>query len=230
MIPLRTYSLEWLDSLISVTLNPERPYLDNLQPEDIARLQEKIPTECIQVQSELNNHIFGVNKESQVQHMVKKYYNAIISLRETMNGNLGNPGLRNPDLVVIEQLLLSSLNDLLSFIEKRYGYYIDPGNGHMQSQDRASVPAKRKDAATKVLCNLSGDQIALILRGADEAQILKARSMNAVFKSIVPFLSTEHRENLSADSIRSKAYNPEEADRDMAVKALEAIIRKIQSY
>jgi hypothetical protein len=54
--------------------------------------------------------------------------------------------------------------------------------------------------------------------------------MNAVFKSIVPFLSTEHRENLSSNSIRSKAYNPEEADREAAISALQAIIRKIQSY
>jgi hypothetical protein len=54
--------------------------------------------------------------------------------------------------------------------------------------------------------------------------------MNAVFKFIIPYLSTPHKENLSAAAVRSKAYNPEEADRDAAVDALQRIIKKIQGY
>lgn len=213
MKSLRTYSLEWLDSLISVTLNPERPYRDKLQPGDISDLVEKIPVECIQVQSELNNQIFGVNKEGQVQHMVKKYHNAIVALRETLHAYEGKAEPRKQPILELQELLIASLNGLLSFIEKRYGYYIDPPRHGQPSPKNPSVsPVK---APARILCNLSGDQIAVILRGADESQVFKARSMNAVFKAIVPYLSTEHKENLSVDAM---------------VAALQAIIKKIQGY
>lgn len=228
MISLRTYSLEWLDSLISVTLNPERPYLDNLQPEDIVRLTEKIPEECTQIQSELNNHIFSINKEGQVQHMVKKYHNAIIALRETLAAYKERSVLSKAELYGMQTQLQTSLDSLLLFVEKRYGYYIDPLK-HNPPLQKVQAGSEIK-FTSKIMCSLSADQIALILRGADEAQVFKARSLNAVFKAIIPYLSTEHKETLSADAVRSKAYNPEEADREAAISALEAIIRKIKSY
>ncbi|WP_374173167.1 hypothetical protein [Flavobacterium tructae] len=83
---------------------------------------------------------------------------------------------------------------------------------------------------SKIECDLSIDQIALILRATDEARIIKARSMNHFFKMIVPHLSTPFKKDLSYQSVRSKSYSPEERDKEIAVKILEKIITKIQSY
>ena len=82
----------------------------------------------------------------------------------------------------------------------------------------------------KMECDLSADQIALILRAVDESRIVKARSMNHFFKIIVPYLSTPFKKDLSYQSVRSKSYNAEDRDKNIAVQALERIIKKINSY
>ncbi|WP_432221800.1 hypothetical protein ACRASX_14885 [Flavobacterium sp. TMP13] len=82
----------------------------------------------------------------------------------------------------------------------------------------------------KIECNLSADQIALILRAGDESRIIKARSMSQVFKTIVPYLSTSQKVDLSYDSMRSKSYNAEERDKEIAIQTLERIIKHIRDY
>ena len=101
----------------------------------------------------------------------------------------------------------------------------------MQEQIDGSVGSEFVEKAdSKMECMLSGDQIALILRATDEARIIKAKSMNYIFKSIVPYLSTPVRRNLSYKSIRAKSYNPEERDKELAIESLEKIISKIKTY
>ena len=229
---VRTYSLEWLDSLISVTLNPEKPYRQRIQDSDISSLLDKVPIEALQVQSELTAQLFALNKDSQVRHLVRKYYTALTSLQGIFVSYRSNPLFMAEQLSGLDVLILNCLTDLISFVEKRFAAYINPALP--DSTEVKDSPAAKSitlpDDKYKVLCTLSADQIALILRAADESQILKARSMNAVFKFIIPFLSTPHKESLSAAAVRSKAYNPEEGDRDAAVAALQKIIRKIQGY
>ncbi len=82
----------------------------------------------------------------------------------------------------------------------------------------------------KIQCTLSSDQMGLILRATDETRILKAKSMTQVFKTIVPYLSTPFKSNLSYHSVRSKSYNPEEKDKEFVIKTLEKIIKHIKEY
>lgn len=82
----------------------------------------------------------------------------------------------------------------------------------------------------KVECVLSTDQMGLILRAGDEARILKARSLNCVFKTIVPYLSSSQKKDLSYNSMRSKSYNPEERDKEIAIKTLRRIIKHIEEF
>lgn len=82
----------------------------------------------------------------------------------------------------------------------------------------------------KVECILSTDQMGLILRATDESRILKAKSMSLVFKTIVPHLSTPFKKDLSYQSVRSKSYNAEERDKEIAIQTLEKIIKKIKTY
>ncbi|MFD2943300.1 hypothetical protein [Flavobacterium notoginsengisoli] len=82
----------------------------------------------------------------------------------------------------------------------------------------------------KLECDLSADQIGIILRAADEARVVKSRSMTLVFQRIVPHLSTTFKKDLSYQSVRSKSYNAEENDKNIAILTLEKMIRKIKSY
>ncbi|MBF4485802.1 hypothetical protein [Flavobacterium sp. CSZ] len=82
----------------------------------------------------------------------------------------------------------------------------------------------------KIQCTLSSDQMGLILRATDETRILKAKSMSLIFKTIVPYLSTPFKRNLSYHSVRSKSYNPEEKDKEFVIKTLERMIKHIKEY
>ena len=82
----------------------------------------------------------------------------------------------------------------------------------------------------KLKCILSTDRLALILQAGDESRILKARSIREVFKTIVPYLSTSYKAELSYDSMRSKSYVLEESAKEIAVKTLERIIKHIKEY
>jgi hypothetical protein len=57
-----------------------------------------------------------------------------------------------------------------------------------------------------------------------------ARSLNSVFKNIVPFLSTPYQENISYDSMRSKSYSAESRDKEIVTETLQQMIKKINEY
>ncbi|MCC9063657.1 hypothetical protein [Flavobacterium piscisymbiosum] len=113
----------------------------------------------------------------------------------------------------------------IKYLEKKINFLIQEhnslvnGNSIWQSQDNG-----------KLECILSADQIGLILRATDETRIIKAKSMSYFFKSIVPYLSTPFKKDLSYQSVRSKSYNAEERDKEIAIQSLEKIIRKIKTY
>lgn len=98
----------------------------------------------------------------------------------------------------------------------------------LDSAPKSSITAIESNF--KMECDLSCDQIALILRAADESRVVKARSMSQVFKSIVPYLSTPFKKELSYQSVRSKSYNAEDRDKVVAIRTLEKMITKINSY
>lgn len=80
----------------------------------------------------------------------------------------------------------------------------------------------------KVSCTLTVHQLGILLRAADQAQLIRAPSLSAVFKAIVPFLSTLSTQDLSPGSVRSKSYLFEEKDREDTIIVLENLIEKIR--
>ncbi|MGE8339771.1 MAG: hypothetical protein ACN6OI_01955, partial [Flavobacterium sp.] len=127
-----------------------------------------------------------------------------------------------------QQHLISFLENWFSneirYIEKKTAVLLQEQNGISAGSEFF------QQADSKLECILSGDQIGLILRATDEARIIKAKSMNYIFKSIVPYLSTPVKRNLSYQSVRSKSYNAEDRDKEIAIESLEKIIRKIKTY
>lgn len=118
----------------------------------------------------------------------------------------------------------------IQYLEKKFHQLLLPLEEKAEKFAQKQADEEEKQEKAKVLCNLSTDQIALILRAAFELQIFKARSMNVIFKTIVPHLSTPYKENLSYDSMRSKSYVAEERDKEKAIEALEKIIDLINGY
>jgi len=94
------------------------------------------------------------------------------------------------------------------------------------AQSLADIPDNSADH-TKILCFLSIDQIALLLRALDSLRIIQARSMNSVFQRIAPHLSTRRKKDISWESMRAKAYQFEESDKQRVLKMLESVSRWI---
>ncbi|MXN91729.1 hypothetical protein GR160_10870 [Flavobacterium sp. Sd200] len=83
-------------------------------------------------------------------------------------------------------------------------------------------------AFPKILCTFSGNHLGILLRGADQAGLIRAPSLSAVFKAIIPFVSTPNAQDLSPDSVRSKSYLFDEKDREDTIIMLERLIEKIR--
>ncbi len=398
------YTLEWLDSLITVSLNPAITDVAAISDQEINSIIPRLGEEKSKQKSLLVNYVFGLTKEKQIELLLKQYHSALVVLLDQAMENLENAPDNRPAIKSVAHELIACVNELLSFIEVRFSNYLcaneripityhaikreevkprlkkledmfieknvdneirsiilktfysfidhppaatsvtfqevtylnellraielleDPtqtdhvystlddlliylnfnckdyinyftkvieekissventsekmdtllfyskefnqmcqksgvalnpqenglkeeiGNWFRQEilylekkNQHASMPleAEKGNLETvrtieeenhKVLCTLSTDQTALILRAATELRVLKSRSLNAMFKTIVPHLSTPHKENLSYDSVRSKSYVAEERDKEKAIEALENIIERINEY
>lgn len=133
----------------------------------------------------------------------------------------------HPQQTDLKEELSNWFTQEIFYLEKKLHLSIVPLQGTTENQ-KQKIPVDTEKA--KVLCILSTDQTGLILRAADELKILMARSMNEVFKTIVPHLSTPYKQNLSYDSMRSKSYAAEERDKEIAIQTLQHIIEKIREY
>lgn len=133
----------------------------------------------------------------------------------------------NPQYTDLKTELSNWFSQEIFYLEKKLHLSVVPMQSEKANLKTAASSEKEK---AKVLCILSTDQMGLILRAADEMKVLMARSMNEVFKTIVPYLSTPYKENLSADSMRSKSYAAEERDKEIVIQTLEQIIKKIREY
>lgn len=399
---IKIYPLEWLDNLILQTLKPENISSTSITKHDLALISADLSKESRKIQVQIKNEVFAIRKKRQIRLLVRKYHSSFIFLLDNIVENKNNQLFKNDELAAIADLVISSLDGLLSFIEARFSTFLsldhrvpltyiivsrnelqlkikklkskkivfdtdqnilrviinclnqvlqsrtgykttyrhllyqkellrkieefdftqervifftafdellieanfngldyvhslsnrinarlqiqrnlknrmnellylfkefnqlyscekfsfDPSqknikeslsvwfrneidylkqkmelSGDLNTAD--TLPqTEQKDELTqsKIECILSSDQIALILRASDESRILRAKSMSHVFKTIVPHLSTPFKKNLSYQSVRSKSYNAEERDKEIAIEILEKIITKIQSY
>ncbi|WP_369764979.1 hypothetical protein [Flavobacterium sp. WC2429] len=133
----------------------------------------------------------------------------------------------NPHHKDLKTVLSDWFQHEMVYLEKKLHFSVVP----VHSNDKKLIPAAVIDSTKdKILCKLSIDQTALVLRASEELEILIAKSMNHLFKTIVPFLSTPNKVNLSYDSMRSKSYVAEERDKKIVIETLERMIRQIKEY
>lgn len=133
----------------------------------------------------------------------------------------------NPMFPDIHQVMSNWFTEEIAYLERKMHLLVNVPNG----KSTENVPSSEASASnSKLLCILSIDQIALGLRALDDLRILKAKSKSQVFNTIVPFLSTPNKDELSPGSMRSKSYSPEERDKEIMVETLEKMIEKIKEF
>lgn len=118
-----------------------------------------------------------------------------------------------------------------SFVESFLESEINFCSGAIRAVGEDGIPnGFRKRNVNKLTCNLSADQIAIILRLLDEERVVDARSLSQVYSTIVPFLSTPDRTSLSPGSLRSKSYHPEERDLSKVIGTLQGLLERAGRY
>lgn len=132
-----------------------------------------------------------------------------------------------PEQTSLRNTLCNWFEEEIVYFEKKLQFSNIPVNNCIKTFSGKTISPRVKQ---KVLCVFSTDQIAISLRALDELKILKASSMTEVFKSIIPHLSTLHKEDLSYDSVRSKSYAAEERDKMIVIETLQQVINTIKRY
>jgi len=169
----------------------------------------------------INILIYRLVSKIQVQEDASQKLNILLYYFKEVNQIYSNEKLFfNPNMPHIKTILHNWFNHEIQYLEKQIGSVTASGGG-------SGVGEKPE---TKLECDLSADQIGIILRAADEVRVVKSRSMSLVFQKIVPHLSTAFKRDLSYQSVRSKSYNAEDNDKNIAILTLEKMIKKIRSY
>jgi hypothetical protein len=94
----------------------------------------------------------------------------------------------------------------------------------------ATAKAREKSAPIKVLVSLTADQIGLFLRACKELGVILSKSIEAVFKAMIPFLSTKNKEDLSWKTMIGKIYAGKDRDIDQLLDVIEQVQKKVESY
>jgi len=167
---------------------------------------------------EINQHETSTERMAKILY----YFKAYKQLYRKPNVKL-NPRYHDLDFVINNWFTQEII-----YIEKKLRLSVIPLQ--YEKTKNSNYGTKSHQSIHKVLCMLSIDQLGLILRAADDLRVIHAKSLNEVFKTIVPYLSTPYKEELSSGSMRAKSYSPEERDKQVAIETLERIIIKIKEY
>lgn len=224
----QTYLLEWLDLTVTSTLNPNKTDLTMITPIQSRAIIEKATEQTVLIQSQFTIQVFSLTKEKQIKILVGNYHSSLLFLLDKIREINNRNDFDGDSLKEVARTLISCLDELIIFVQSRFANYLGAPSQIIQSKtNNLSVI---DFPSGKVLCKLSTDQTALILRASDELKILISKSMNHLFKTIVPFLSTPNKVNLSYNAMRSKAYVAEERDKEIAIETLERMIKQIKEY
>src|SRR5690554_3439160 len=119
------YTLEWLDSLITVSLNPAKTDLNDISPQQLTYLKTRIGQEKIKLQSLLNHKVFSLLEGKKIRILINQYHSALILLLDqTMENKKTLPTNKHTFTQLIKELE-ACLDELLSFIERRFPNYLN---------------------------------------------------------------------------------------------------------
>ena len=222
----KKYPIHWLDNFVNTTLNPENNTRESLLKICSEITKKQIKLEVSAIKTKIKNRTFSIIKEPQIRLYILNHYRSFEVLLSQLELYKQFKVYQNPGLLEVLIILHYEILELRNFIEIWYPEYLKRA---LPSKDSTQYHYSKK-FPDKILCTLTGDQAALLLRAADDSKFLVARSMRSVFQAIVPHLSTPQRKNLSYDSLRLKAYTVADKDKEAIITQLNLIIKIIRKY
>lgn len=219
---MQEYPFTWLDEVIEVTLNPMAANVKLIKPAQLEQIRQQFPAEARKIFCSLRSHSFWLLGSQQTKAAVETYDSSIRLLAAQAKINM-EIGPESEPFLKTGQVILLELGELLNTIYKRYGR-------HLSKQEKPEPDATTDLRAMlfKVLVDLSVDQVGVIVKAAFEVKIILSRSYRKVCRAIAPYVSTTHKKDISDDGLRSNAGRAEDRDNELAIAALEKIIRHIK--
>lgn len=214
------YPFEWLDNLISVKLNPERTNLNEIPENEMNLAENQLSFEIWKLLNHLKVRTFG-RSAKKIRAFVTNFHETLIELVKQSKRNMADCDCSKA--VAFSEKVIIGLEELQGEVETRFSKYLPDAKLSDAGNDR-------EPTRFKVLCRLSVDQLGILIKAADDIKLILARSMSLIFRSLVPFLSTERIKNISWMSMRKSTYQFEQADLDNAILVLEKMIKKIKEY
>lgn len=128
------------------------------------------------------------------------------------------------DYISIQEIFTNWLTHETEYLENQLSLWLHAKETQENNSNTAKAPEQR------IKWNLSGDQIGLMIRAADDTRLIHAKSLTSVFKLVIPYVRTPHSDSLSPAATRSSAYNAEQTDKDAVINALQKMINRIIEY
>jgi hypothetical protein len=217
------YPYAWLDEVAEITLNPEKTNVTELKSKQLEYIEDRFDRELQLVLKDLKANTFYLFSSKKIKATVSNYYESLGMLERQVMINLALYPADHPLTTTGEHLVISAQN-MMAAIKKRYGKYL------AGADITSSLNSNRTSVISKLLCKFSVDQLGIILKAADDSKIIIASSLSLIFRTIVPYLSTDKVKNPSWSSMRKSTYQMEQADKDIAIGALEKLILQIKEY
>ncbi len=213
-----SYTLEFFDQLVSETLQPGK--IRSIDNEHLRELHKMSFEEKRKSLFKLMKQAFRCKNNEELRIYVLGHYSIAESLINLCNEYELDPvyvkdGWYHNFLEHIKE----SLHQFAAFISSRFSHYLN--------HDTTSDLTKTEN---KLCCTLSVDQLALIFRAAFDEKILPYKSLNSMFQSVAPLLSTTSRIDLSFGSMRSKSYAAESRDKNYTIEVLNNLIKRVEEY
>jgi len=222
------YPFERLDEIIGTALVPGSSTSKQISLKDLPGLQQQIRSETGKIWKNLSAQTFLLLSHKKIAAMLRQYQESLDELKWQAIVNMAAYPEDNPLNSFFNQVL-AELEQLDQQFRRRYRHYFNDETDTHKSAGSGPAAGDHQPLF-KITCRLSVDQVAILLKAADETRLLSARSFSLVLRSITPFLSTERMPNFSWKSARNSTLKIEERDKAIAIGTLEELIRKIKTY
>ena len=120
----QTYLLEWLDLLVTFTLNPSKTDVSEITTVQSKAIIEKTIEQTAFIQSQFKIKVFSLNKEKQIKIIVGNYHSSLIIFLDNVIERNHNVAFERFDLKQVMKALILCFDELLSFIETRFSDYL----------------------------------------------------------------------------------------------------------
>ncbi|GLU56234.1 hypothetical protein [Dyadobacter frigoris] len=118
------YIFEWLDVLVTITLNPSKTDFPLVPQQQIDLLDKTIATQKQTWKTLFKSEIYAVKNQEQMQLLLRRYHSDFIVLLDQAHENYIVSSQHPTSLHPVVGVIVNILEELLAFIEGRYGKFL----------------------------------------------------------------------------------------------------------